>query len=144
MTTTAISTELVNILGVTDHPLLKHARIFETNLQQRDDVIIAMASRAGIFIPPIDFGDERAFYTDQDGQYVVREYSRRLLDVARDCSRLRIDPEEVRQWILFTSDQVAQVLSSYPDITDDIIDDDSEYYLGRLPLLIRVLKEAVI
>lgn len=133
-----LSGNLAAILGTSTHPLVHHAILLEQNLILSDDVIIAMAGRAGLYIPPVDYGDVRAFRSDPDGQYAIREYSHRLKDVARECARLHIPAERVQEWILTSPEGVGNALSAHPDLDAGVMDEENEYYLDRVPLLLRL------
>ena len=131
-----LTAKLLAILGSSTHPLLFHSRTLEDNLTQRDDVIIAMAERAGLYIPPVQYGSSKSFYTDPDGQYAVREYSKRLIDIAHECKKHTIPEELVASWIVMPPEELATYTTG---IVDEVIDDDSPYYKDRLPLMVRVM-----
>ena len=121
------------------HPLVQSAVRFESNLIQRDDVLIAMAARDGIYIPPVEYGDVRAYYNAGDGQYVVREYSRRLVDVALRCNQQGVTQEEVLYWQRATPQEVAASLRGMGiSIPRDEIDEENEYYQDRLSYFLRI------
>jgi hypothetical protein len=130
----ALSTYMITLFGP-DYPLVNIAKSFETNSKMRSDVLIAMAGRNGIYIPPQNYGDVRGNYNPIDGQYVIREYSRRLREVADKCASLRIPDYVVTSWLRATPDDVAGLVRTNGISVDSSeIDEENEYYLDRLAL----------
>lgn len=117
------------------HPLVAISQSLEDNMIQRDDVIVAIAARHGIYIPPVDYGDKRGFYSSPDGNYVVREFTRRLKELADSCVNLNIPPETVRAWKTMTPEQVASLVrASGMEVDDEEVDEEYPYYRDRLAL----------
>jgi hypothetical protein len=120
-------------------PLVPAAIRFESNLIQRDDVLIAMAARDGIYIPPVDYGDVRGYYNESDGQYVVREYGTRLVDIALRCASAGVSDSELMSWVRATPQEVATSLRELGIIIPPgEIDEENEYYQDRVSYYLRL------
>lgn len=118
-----------------EHPLVTICKSFEDNMVQRDDVLVALAGRHGIYIPPVDYGDKRGFYTSPDGSYVVREFTRRIKELADTCIRLNIPPSTVRQWKSMRPESVAALVrTTGVEVDEDDVDEEFPYYKDRLAL----------
>ncbi len=119
------------------HPLWTHIQIFDEQYNQRDDVLIAMASHAGLW-DPVDskyFGSS-ALYVNSDSNLIVRRYTQAIITFLYQVRTFQIPDDLIQEWLDLSPEALQSRLEGKDLLPPEPLTEESPLWQGRLWLLL--------